>query len=244
MSKVKPVNKRVLVVAAHPDDEVLGCGGTIARHINESDSVHVVILAEGITSRSQTNAEEAKQKELSKLAQAAQQANEILGVTSLTLHNFPDNRMDSVDRLDVIKMVEGVVEKIQPEIVYTHHAGDINIDHRRIHEAVITACRPQPGHCVKTLLFFEVASSTECQPPGAAPPFHANWFVDISSTFNKKLEALVAYASEMRDWPHARSVKALEHLARWRGSCVGVEAAEAFILGRRVVYKDSELTYS
>jgi len=235
MNKIKPVNKKVLVVAAHPDDEILGCGGTITRHINESDSVHVMILAEGITSRSHTNEEGEKQKELSKLAQAAQKANEILGVTALTLHNFPDNRMDTLDRLDVIKKVNGVVEKIQPEIVYTHHAGDINIDHRRTHEAVITVCRPQPGNSVETLLFFEVASSTEYQVSGFAPPFNANWFVDISSTFEKKLEALLAYTTEMRDWPHSRSVKAIEHQARWRGASVGVEAAEAFILGRRLV---------
>ena len=142
--------------------------------------------------------------------------------------------MDSLDRLDVIKTVNGVVEKIQPEIVYTHHAGDINIDHRRTHEAVITVCRPQPGHSVETLLFFEVASSTEYQVSGFAPPFNANWFVDISSTFEKKLEALLAYTTEMRDWPHSRSIDTVRHLAHWRGSAVGCEAAEAFVLLRNI----------
>jgi LmbE family N-acetylglucosaminyl deacetylase len=114
----------------------------------------------------------------------------------------------------------------------THHAGDVNIDHQRVHQAVVTACRPQPGHPVRTLLFFEVPSSTEWQPPGSAPAFTPNWFVDISSTLDCKLNALDAYAEELRVWPHPRSLQAVEALARWRGATVGVEAAEAFILGR------------
>ena len=111
----------------------------------------------------------------------------------------------------------------------------MNIDHRRLHEAVVTACRPTPGHVVKRLLSFEVASSTEWQPPGSGPAFHANWFVDISDQWARKREALAAYSSEMRDWPHARSLDAIEHLARWRGAQVGVEAAEAFSLLRHLV---------
>lgn len=223
------MNKVVLVVAAHPDDEILGCGGTIARHIKDGDKVHVLILAEGITSR----ATDGSQEKLASLAQAAKRANEILGSTSLTLHNFPDNRMDSLDLLDVVQVIEKHISKLQPDTVYTHHIGDVNIDHQITHKAVVVACRPLPKHCVQTLLFFETPSSTEWQTPGSGTSFTPNWFVDISSSIEKKLKALEAYESEMRPWPHARSIKALEHLASWRGANIGVNAAEGFLLGRQ-----------
>jgi LmbE family N-acetylglucosaminyl deacetylase len=142
--------------------------------------------------------------------------------------------MDSCNLLDVIKVVEQEMEQYQPEIIYTHAPGDLNIDHCRVHEAVITATRPTPTNTVKTVLFFEVASSTEWQIPSSAPAFLPNWFVDISETLNLKLKALESYQSEMRLWPHARSILALEHLARWRGASIGVTAAEAFMLGRNI----------
>jgi N-acetylglucosamine malate deacetylase 1 len=242
MTDVKKMRKQetVLVVAAHPDDEILGCGGTIAQHIRDGDEVYVLIMAEGVTSRDQQRDRSAHISELSDLAQAAHTANRILGTTSLTLKNLPDNRMDSLDRLDVIKIVEEFIQSHTPTIIYTHHAGDVNIDHRRIHEAVITACRPIPGQQVSILLFFEIASSTEWQPPASATNFSPNWFVDISRTLDLKLEALRAYHTEIRPWPHARSVEALGHLARWRGAMVGVEAAEAFALGRNIIIASDE----
>lgn len=226
--------KTVLVIAAHPDDEVLGCGATIARHAGAGDQVHIVILAEGATSRDATRDAQGRAGELSELAGAAQRAREILGAKSLVLHGFPDNRMDSLDLLDIVKVVEKEIQRVQPEVVYTHHAGDVNVDHRCIHQAVVTACRPQPGHCVRTLLFFEIASSSEWQVPGAAPPFLPDWFVAVPDTLALKLQALQAYASELRPWPHPRSLEACEHLARWRGCSVGVEAAEAFVVGRHL----------
>ncbi len=234
-SSVRDLGMSVLVIAAHPDDEVLGCGGTIARHANSGDQVHVLIVAEGSTSRQQERDRAQVKDELSALAKAAQTAGSILGAASVELLDLPDNRLDSLDRLDLIKRIEASVERHQPESVYVHHAGDVNVDHRRLHEAVVTACRPTPGHVVKRLLSFEVASSTEWQPPGSAPAFQPNWFVDISDQWERKREALVAYSSEMRDWPHARSLAAVEHLARWRGAQVGVEAAEAFCLLRQLV---------
>ncbi len=231
--------KKVLVVAAHPDDEVLGCGGTIAKHSQQGDEVHVIILAEGATSRDAKRDRHKRESELSALAQAARQASDILGVKSLTLHDFPDNRMDSCDLLDIIKVVEQAVDRYSPDIIYTHHGGDLNIDHRRIHEAVVTAARPVPGNWIETLLFFEVASSTEWQIPGSAPLFSPNWFVDISDTLNVKLKALETYQSEMRSWPHARSLEALAALAKWRGANIGVEASEAFILGRHIANRSN-----
>ena len=224
----------VLVVAAHPDDEVLGCGGTIARHADAGDQVQVLIVAEGATSRQEQRNRNQASDELSALAHAAQKVGTILGAKEVELLNLPDNRLDSLDRLDLIKRIEECIAHHQPQVVYVHHAGDVNIDHRRLHEAVVTACRPTPGQLVRRLLSFEVASSTEWQPPGSAPPFQPNWFVDISSQWPRKREALEAYASEMRPWPHARSIEALEHLARWRGAQVGVEAAEAFCLLRQL----------
>jgi len=228
--------KTVLVIAAHPDDEVLGCGGTMARHAAMGDSVHSAILAEGLTSRDKERNRDLHSEEFTILQSAAKKANDILGVKQLKLFDFPDNRMDSMDRLDIVKVVEELINDIKPDIIYTHHIGDVNIDHRRIHEAVLTAVRPIPGnHHVEELLYFETASSTEWMTAGSAPPFSPNWYVDIEKTLELKLKALEAYAYEMREWPHARSVKALEHLAKWRGANVGVEAAEAFMLGRKII---------
>ncbi len=229
------MKNKVIVIVAHPDDEILGCGGTIARHIQDGDEVHVLIMAEGVTSRDQQRDRSSKLTELSGLAKAAYTANKILCTTSLMLKDLPDNRMDSLDRLEIIKIIEEFIQGHSPNIVYTHHSGDVNIDHRRIHEAVVTACRPIPGQKVSTLLFFEIASSTEWQPPVSAAAFSPNWFVDISETLDLKLKALRAYQSEMRPWPHARSVEALESLAKWRGATIGVCAAEAFILGRNIL---------
>lgn len=226
---------KVLVIAAHPDDEVLGCGGTMAKHVQNGDEVHTVILAEGITSRDDTRNRDIHSKDLSNLAKAAEKANRILGVHSTRLFDFPDNRMDSINRLDVIKKVEKLLEEHKPDVVYTHHIGDVNIDHQIINQSVVTACRPFPGnHQIKNLLFFEVASSSEWNAANSLLAFVPNWYVDISDTLELKLKALEAYQTEMRNWPHARSIKALKYLAHWRGANIGVNAAEAFILGRKI----------
>lgn len=203
----------------------------MAKHIGRSDPVHVLILAEGITSRAAIEQGE-RNRELTQLHHAAQIANEILGVASLDLQGLPDNRLDGVQRLDIIRVIEKKLDQIKPTIVYTHFPGDLNVDHRRTSEAVVTACRPIPGSRIHTLLFFEVPSSTEWQVPPNGRPFQPTWFVDISATLTKKIEALSSYEMELRSWPHARSIEAVEHLARWRGATVGCEAAEAFVAGR------------
>ncbi len=226
------MTKSILILAAHPDDEVLGCGGTIAKLSAEGATIHVAFLADGVFSRIGDQIKQ--QDELQIRRKAAQKACDILGVNSLSFGDFPDNRMDTVALLDITQAIESLITEHQPDTVFTHHAGDLNIDHRRMHEAVVTACRPQHGHPVKTLLCFEVLSSTEWQLPGSAPAFEPNWFVDISATLNRKMAALDAYAAELRDWPHPRSKQGVEHLAHWRGATVGVDAAEAFILGRKL----------
>jgi len=224
----------ILVIAAHPDDEVLGCGASIAKWSNESEDVHILIMAEGITSREKERDRISNFKQLSLLEESVQQSRQILGAKSATLLNFPDNRMDSLNRLDVIKAIEKEVERVRPHTVVTHHSGDLNIDHRITHEAVVTACRPQPGHPVRRLLAFEIPSSTEWQLAGSNMQFFPNWFEDVGNVIDRKIEALMVYESEMREWPHARSLRNVENLAQWRGSSIGYKAAEAFMLIREV----------
>jgi LmbE family N-acetylglucosaminyl deacetylase len=224
--------RSILIIAAHPDDEVLGCGGTIAKLTDEGCVVNVAFLADGVFSRAGQPA--SQHQDLTARRSASKNACEILKVNSVSFGDFPDNRMDTISLLEITQAVEILVAKHQPDAIFTHHAGDVNIDHRRLHDAVVTACRPQQGHPVKTLLFFEVPSSTEWQLPGSAPAFNPNWFIDISSTLERKLAALEAYAAELRPWPHPRSRKGVEHLAHWRGATVGVDAAEAFFLGRQL----------
>lgn len=232
------MSARILVVAAHPDDEVLGCGGTIARHVSEGDQVDVLILAEGATSRDDERDPVARAAELERLRCAALRASEVLGTEIPQFGGLPDNRLDSLPLIDVVKLVERSVARICPNAIYTHHGGDLNIDHRVVHEAVMTACRPQPGSTVERILCFETASSTEWRTPHYEP-FLPGWYVDVADWMPSKIRALEAYASEMRPWPHVRSVPAVEALARWRGASVGCVAAEAFMLGRYVRRSDS-----
>jgi len=229
------VNKVIGVVAAHPDDEILGCGATIAKYVAQDFKVHVLILSEGLTSRAVTRKEGGSEEALDTLKKIAQQANKKIGVSSVQFCNFPDNRMDSVDFLDVVKQVEFFLEKTSPKIVYTHFPADLNIDHQITSRAVVTATRTLPASCVEKVFFFEVLSSTEWNfDSGLACSFSPNWFEEVAETFSKKIEALKVYASEMRDWPHPRSFKAVEHLAAFRGSTTGVDYAESFILARCV----------
>lgn len=225
----------VLVVAAHPDDELLGCGGTLAAHVDAGDEVHVLILAEGSTSRSALRDTEKDTVELSNLEAAARKAGDFLGFSSVTCGKLPDNRMDSIDLLDIVKLVEHAIRRCDPTIIYTHHEGDVNVDHQFSHRAVYTACRPLPETRIKRIIAFETVSSTEWIPPASGRTFSPNWFVDVSATLQKKMDALAVYESEMRDWPHPRSLRAIEHLARWRGATIGVDAAEAFVLIRNIV---------
>lgn len=226
------MNDSVLIVAAHPDDEVLGCGGTIAKLADNGTAVRVVFLADGVFSRD--GDAPVPSAELESRRAAAKKACDILGVRSVSFGDFPDNRMDTVALLDITKTVERFIFEHHPATVFTHHVGDVNIDHRRTLEAVVIACRPQTGHPVRSILSFEVPSSTEWQLPGNAPAFEPTWFVDISATLERKMAALEAYSVELKDWPHPRSRRGVEYLVRWRGATIGVDAAEAFVLGRHL----------
>ena len=223
---------KVLVVVAHPDDEVLGAGGTMARHVREGDVVTVLILGSGLSSRL-TGPEALAADDQLALREDAQAAMAVLGVTDLRLLDLPDNRFDRLDLLDIVKQVEAVAGEVRPEIVYTHHPGDLNIDHQRTAMAVLTACRPQPGSPVRRILAMEVASATGWGDPGQ--PFVPTVFVGIDTALEAKIEAMAAYQGELREFPHARSLPSLEARARAWGAQVGLEAAEPFMLLREVL---------
>jgi N-acetylglucosamine malate deacetylase 1 len=227
-------SRPVLVVAAHPDDEILGCGATMARLAGEGREVHVAILGEGITSR-YAERTAAPRDELERLAATARRANEIVGATDLTLHELPDNRFDTLAMLDVVKIVEALVDRIRPELVFTHDGGDLNVDHAVTHRAVMTATRGLEGQPVAELLTFEVPSSTDWAYGQFEPRFAPTVFFDVTATLARKIEAMEAYESEARPFPHPRAPEALTAWARARGSSAGLQAAEAFRLVRRIV---------
>ena len=226
--------RRILVTAAHPDDEVLGCGGTIAKHMLQSDEVYCLILGEGITSR-YSQPSQAKAEELEALKAEANEAGRILGIKKIFFRDFPDNCFDTTPFLEIVKAVEEVKEEVKPDTIYTHHHGDLNIDHRITFEAVLTACRPLKNETVREIYSFEVPSSTEWNSPDAETYFMPDVFVDISKTFDKKIAALKAYQSEIREYPHPRSPEALEIIARHWGVSIGKELVEAFKLVRWII---------
>lgn len=221
--------KNILVVAAHCDDEVIGCGGVIAKHVAEGDCVSVIFVADGVTSRAHANDSDLKQR-----INYANKAKEILGYQHFFYLNFPDNQLDSVPLLKIVKPIEDLVKDIKPECVYTHHIGDLNVDHRITNQAVLTACRPFPESTVREILTFEIMSSTEWAGNGVAP-FDPDVFIDIESYWDTKQHALLAYSSEIRQSPHSRSIRHLDALAIHRGFSVGLSRAEAFKLVRKII---------
>jgi N-acetylneuraminate synthase len=214
----------VLIVTAHPDDEVLGAGGTLARHAANGDKVHIVFLADGVRARGEDKAA------VERRAQAARSAASRLGAKEPQFLGFPDNRLDRIDLLDITQAVERAIRAIGPSTVYTHHAGDLNIDHAICHRVVLTACRPLPGSEVRRIYAMEVPSSTEWASPAPHNAFVPTRFVDIAAVQEIKRRALEAYSEEMRPFPHPRSFEAIAALAKWRGATAGLAAAEAFMV--------------
>jgi LmbE family N-acetylglucosaminyl deacetylase len=224
---------KVLVIAAHPDDEVLGCGGTIARLSQEGHDLYIAILGEGITSRYQQR-EQAEQALVEELHTRSREVAKMLGAADVFMYDLPDNRFDTVPLLDMVKIIETLVARLSPSVIYTHHGGDLNIDHVLVHRAVLTATRPIQGQVVQDIYAFEVPSSTEWAFQRFEPSFRPNVFVDISATLNIKVQALAYYESEVRTFPHPRSPEALYAIAQRWGSVVGCGCAEAFELIRSV----------
>ena len=222
------MRNNVLVVAAHPDDDAIGCAGAILRHKRSGDSVHVLYLTDGIGSREGIDAEAFAAR-----SKGSQRATELLGYDSVENLMYDDNCLDGVLLLDVVQKIEGVIRNIQPSIIYTHHPSDLNIDHRRAHEATMTAARPQPGYCVKEVYLYEVLSSTNWSL-AYSPKFEPNTFVDISEHICAKERILNFYGTEMKAAPHTRSIENILSNNRLRGAEVGRHAAEAFECIRRV----------
>lgn len=222
-----------LVIAAHPDDEVLGCGATIPILAGAGHEVYISILGEGITSRYDERSK-ADKKLVEELQTRSHEIARYLSAKDVFLFSLPDNRFDTVPLLDIVKMIENLIDKLQPDVVYTHHGGDLNIDHQIVHRAVLTAARPIKNCPVKEIYTFEVPSSTDWSFQQFEPAFHPNVFVDITKTLESKVEAMQLYESEARSFPHPRSPEALRAIAHRWGSVVGCSAAEAFQLIRSI----------
>lgn len=226
------MNKRILVVAAHPDDEIIGVGATVAKHALQGDEVRCIILGEGQTSRFD-NREDVPKEVLDNLHNDTLEAAKIIGYTKVSFADFPDNRFDQLDLLDIVKYIERVEDEFKPEVIYTHHGGDLNIDHQLTYKAVLTAARPVGTYTVKEIYSFSTLSSTEWNFT-YDNQFKPNFFVDVEKYLDKKVDALKCYSSELCNFPHPRSIKGIELQAQSFGSIVGRNYAEAFMVIRMV----------
>lgn len=219
----------VLVVVAHTDDETLGCGGTIARHVQNGDKVFGVSMTDGVGARGKQGDDI-----ISKRHEASINASKILGMKWIAGGEFPDNGMDTIALLEVAKIIEKAKSEVNPTIVYTHSCADLNIDHRIVSQATLTAFRPQPKEVWKEIRTFEITSATDYGRGSVARDFSPNLYINITNTWKKKLAALKQYGMEMRETPHSRSFNGLENLAKYRGHQVGMLYAEAFEIVNKV----------
>jgi LmbE family N-acetylglucosaminyl deacetylase len=213
----------VLVIAPHGLDEALGCGGAIARHADEGDSVHVLVLFGDGSGRDAVRRAN------------AQKAAKILGAQPPRFAGLPENRSDTIPLLDIVGAIENCAADLKPQVVYVSHGGNLNIDHQTSFRATVTALRPVPDSSVRAIYAYEILSSTDWAPGGFSAPFQPNRFVDIGLQLDRKLKALEAYGDEMRLAPHARSIEGVRAHARLRGGTAGFAAAEAFALLRERV---------
>ena len=230
------INKRILVVVAHPDDELLGLGSTMHKLINfEKCTVRTVILGEGITSRSDKRNRNQWQEELKVHRQNIKTAGKEIGYESIGIYDFPDNRFDTVPLLDIIKIIEKEKEQFCPEIIFTHHGGDLNIDHQKTFEAVITATRPIEDENVKAIITFETPSGTEWIASSDPRRFIPNLFIEVfEENLLAKIKGMECYEFEKRKSPHPRSPESLTILAKQRGLTIGKKYAEAFCIIRLI----------
>ncbi len=217
------VGRSVLVIAAHPDDEILGCGGTVALHTSAGDRVTALLACEGESLR---YGSEGVGQRANTFAAAGK-----LGVADVRLLNFPDQRLDTVTLTDLITPIENAVEELQPAVVYCQWGGDINRDHQILFDATLVATRPTVP-CIEAVYAFDTASSTEWGYPRNFVP---DTWMDITSTIERKLSAMACYESELRGFPHPRSLEALRHRAAAWGSQCCMHFAEVFMTVRRTI---------
>tara|TARA_A100001015_G_scaffold318131_1_gene437035 strand:- start:519 stop:1208 length:690 start_codon:yes stop_codon:yes gene_type:complete len=221
--------KKILIIAAHPDDEVLGCGGLIAKHIKQKNKIRIVFLAEGVTARfskEKVDDPEVIKKSNRRNNNAILALNE-LGVkkNEIYLSKNPCCRLDELSQLDIIKLIEKHIKQFKPNQIFTHWHSDTNIDHRIAYEATITATRPVYNFQINLIASFEVLSSTEWN---FEKPFKPNYFEDITKFINKKIKAIKLYRDELKKFPHSRSIKSIKSLSNFRGVQAGFKNAEAF----------------
>ena len=224
---------KVLTIAAHPDDELLGCAGTVNRMVNNGCDAWALILSTGINSRSAAG--ESNEDEINRLRINARKSANIIGYKDIFFENYDDNRMDNYNLLDIIKTIESYVKKLKPQLIFTHHPSDVNIDHGIVNRAVITATRPIKDTVVKKIYTFETLSSTEWAFGQLGDDFSPDTFVDIKENLSIKTTAFQQYDSEVCDYPHPRSLEMIKILAQMRGSAVGLDYAEAFRLVREII---------
>lgn len=236
MNKSVFKNKKIMIVVAHPDDEILGLGALMNQLNNEYDiKSHVVILGEGITSRSDMRDAELWKAELLLHKENIKRAQEYIQYQTLSVYDFPDNRFDTVPLLDIIKVIEKEKTLFTPDIIFTHHGGDLNIDHQKTFEAVITAFRPLENETVKTIICFETFSGTEWRASNDPRHFIPNLFFSFSEqNLEAKIKAMESYDFEKRKYPHPRSPEAIRNRAKMWGVTCGLEYAEAFYLVRSI----------
>ncbi len=221
------MKRKVIVFAAHPDDEILGCGGTIIKHVAEGDSVSIVFICDGESSRV-----DGKKKIVSR-NNTAISVSKLLGCNKPIFLNLKDNRLDDYNLLDVVQKIEKIINKLKPNIIYTHYDDDLNIDHKLTFKSVLTACRPLPGSTIHSIYSFEIPSSTEWST--SKESFTPQKFIDISKYVGKKKIALKMYDKEMRNFPHPRSYRVVEAIQNFRGASSGCDAAEAFTIIREII---------
>lgn len=226
-----------MIVVAHPDDELLGLGASMHKLIHEQQCrIHVVILGEGITSRADTRDTNLWERELGVHRENIKNAQAAIGYQSLSIYDFPDNRFDTVALLDIIKVIEKEKANFKPNVIFTHHGGDLNIDHQRTFEAVITSCRPLNTETVKTIITLETSSGTEWRASSDPRHFIPNMFVNISEeNLQAKINGMECYEFEKRQFPHPRSPEALKIRAQMWGIANGLQLAEAFCVVRHIV---------
>lgn len=221
----------VLCVVAHPDDEVIGVGGTLARHAADGDSVHVCVLAEPEVSRNDVITSDVVERRRQR-REATRKSCDLLGVDSVSFYDFPENEFDTVSLLSIVKTVREEVVRQEPDVVYTHHYGDLNISHELTCRAVMTATRPLPEEDDRRILAFETLSSSEWATPHEQNGFQPTSFTDVSAHIETKLDALRTHEGELRPHPHPRNVENVRRNARLWGAKAGFEAAEPFELLR------------
>ena len=224
------MKKKVFIIVAHADDETLAMGGTIAKHVSQGSKVFVMSMTDGVSARELGNIND----DIENRADSANKAAKILGFQWVGSYQFPDNALDTVPMLELVKVIEENKNKILPDIIYTHSQADLNVDHRIVNQAVFTAFRPQPNETWEEIRSFEIPSSTDYSHPSVTSQFTPNLYINIENTWNSKLMALKQYHLEMRPDPHSRSYEGLEGLAKLRGFQVGIKMAEAFEIIRKI----------